>query len=66
MILFRIGFIAVVLFLMFYGFLHLCFSKGFLNRERLKRWNRNVTLTFFTMTLVVIAMSFLAGVDKNL
>jgi len=41
MILFRIGMFAVGLFLLFYSFLHLCFSTGFLTRERLKKWNRN-------------------------
>ena len=66
MILFRIGFIALVLFLLCFGFLRLCFSKGYLTRDRLKRWNRNVSLTFVTIILVVMVMSFIAGVDSNL
>lgn len=66
MILFRIGFIALVLFLLIFGFLRLCFSRGYLNRERLKRWNRNVSLTFVAIILVTVAMSMIAGVDQNL
>lgn len=66
MVLFRIGFIALVAFLLIFGFLRLCFSRGYLNRERLKRWNRNVSLTFVTIILVVVVMSFFAGVDQNL
>jgi energy-converting hydrogenase Eha subunit H len=66
MVLFRIGFIALIAFLLIFGFLRLCFSRGYLNRERLKRWNRNVSLTFVTIILVVVVMSFIAGVDQNL
>jgi O-antigen ligase len=66
MILFRIGFIALVLFLIIFGFLRLCFSRGYLNRARLKRWNRNVSLTFLAIILVTVVMSMIAGVDSNL
>lgn len=66
MILFRIGFIAIVLFLLFFGFLRLCFSKGFLTRERLRKWNRNTTLTFITLVLVILVISALGGLDQNL
>jgi len=66
MILVRILFIAIVLFLMFFGFLRLCFSRGYLNRERLRKWNRNITLTFFALVLMILVMSFLGGVDQNL
>lgn len=66
MILFRIGFIALVLFLLIFGFLRLCFSRGYVTRERLKRWNRNVSLTFSAIILVTVIMSMIAGVDQNL
>lgn len=66
MILFRIGLIAIVLFLLFFGFLRLCFSKGYLTRARLKKWNRNTTLVFFALILVILVMSMFSGVDSNL
>lgn len=66
MILFRIGLIALFLFLFFFGFLRLCFSKGYLTRERLKKWNRNTTLAFFTLILVILVMTFISGLDQNL
>jgi len=66
MILFRIGMFAVGLFLLFYSFLHLCFSTGFLTRERLKKWNRNLAIAFMTMILVILVMSFMNGLDQHL
>ena len=66
MILFRIGFIALVLFLFFFGTLRLLFSKGYMTRARLKKWNRNVTVVFIAVILATIVMSLLATVDQTL
>lgn len=63
---FRLMLMIVVLFLLFYGFLRLCFTKGFLNRKRLKTWNKVVTLAFFAMVLVIVAVSMFAGIDQSL
>lgn len=63
---YRIMLMAIVLFGCFYGLLSLCFTKGWLTREKLHKLNRVIGITFIAIVLVGVVMGFLAGVDHNL
>ena len=66
MILIRLLIIAAIFFCCFYGLMHLCFTKGWLTWQRVRKLNRIMGLTLIALILTVFAFSFLAGVDQHL
>lgn len=63
---YRLMLITVVLFLTFYGTLRLCFTRGYLTKQRLKKLNKIIATLFIAIVLTGVAFSFLAGVDQTL
>lgn len=64
MMLLRLFLLMLVLFILFYSFLKLCFTKGYLNKKRLSRWTHAGLLTFASVMLVAVAMTIMSGADS--